>query len=85
MAGGAHYILLVRLYSAVDLRIEIPDDLVPLDVTDIDQVRLVIGQAHGKALGLKNIVGLEEIPVGLLRLVALAPDNVKTQRATSMQ
>ena len=73
MAEGGQFV-----GSAVDLRVKIPDDLVPLGVMDVDAVRLVKGQAHGEVLGLENIVRLEEVAVRGLRLVALAPDNMKT-------
>lgn len=56
MAGGAGFLS----YSAVDLGVEVPHDLVPLDVADVDQIRLIKGQTHGEVLGLVNIVGLEK-------------------------
>ena len=57
--------------SAVNFRVEVPNDLVPLLVPDKDAVRLVKGEAHGEVLRLVNIVRLEEVPVGGLRLGAI--------------
>ena len=81
MAGGAGFLS----YSAVDLGVEVPHDLVPLDVADVDQIRLIKGQTHGEVLGLVNIVGLEKIAVGRLRLVAFTPDNMKSQGCSSFR
>lgn len=74
----------IQLVKVEREQVALEADKVALDLQKLnlekEQASTAWLKDYGKILGLVNVVCLEEVPIGLLRLVALAPHHMKSHR-----